>query len=184
VDHAGPEIADRVLRCRKPAGAAVDLHKGVLGDLLGLVVGPQQESSEAYHPDPLSGVQGLEEFVGVRHRTSLASGDSVAPERYLMGDRAHVRSTPRSGSRLSGSTDFVRTSEQSRAAGVVCDSVRKPQMGANRRAPPTERTRLLTAPTQDPVDLVQLLTPEGVRVDHPDFSFKIGRASCRERVDV
>jgi 2-oxoisovalerate dehydrogenase E1 component alpha subunit len=44
----------------------------------------------------------------------------------------------------------------------------------------TDATGPLVRPVSDQPDLVQLLTPEGERVEHPDFSIDIGEAELRE----
>jgi 2-oxoisovalerate dehydrogenase E1 component alpha subunit len=44
----------------------------------------------------------------------------------------------------------------------------------------TDATGPLVRPVSDQPDLVQLLTPEGERVEHPDFSIDIGEAELRD----
>jgi 2-oxoisovalerate dehydrogenase E1 component alpha subunit len=44
----------------------------------------------------------------------------------------------------------------------------------------TNATAPLVRPVSDQPDLVQLLTPEGERVEHPDFSIDIGEAELRD----
>jgi pyruvate dehydrogenase E1 component alpha subunit len=44
----------------------------------------------------------------------------------------------------------------------------------------TDPTAPLVRPVSDQPDLVQLLTPEGERVEHPDFSIDIGAAELRD----
>jgi len=44
----------------------------------------------------------------------------------------------------------------------------------------TNATAPLVRPVSDQPDLVQLLTPEGERVEHPDFSIEIGEAELRD----
>jgi len=44
----------------------------------------------------------------------------------------------------------------------------------------TDATAPLVRPVSDQPDLVQLLTPEGERVEHPDFSIDIGEAELRD----
>jgi pyruvate dehydrogenase E1 component alpha subunit len=44
----------------------------------------------------------------------------------------------------------------------------------------TDVTAPLVRPVSDQPDLVQLLTPEGERVEHPDFSIDIGEAELRD----
>jgi len=47
-------------------------------------------------------------------------------------------------------------------------------------AAPTDATAPLVQPVSDQPDLVQLLTPEGERVEHPDYSIDISEAELRE----
>jgi 2-oxoisovalerate dehydrogenase E1 component alpha subunit len=47
-------------------------------------------------------------------------------------------------------------------------------------AAPTDATAPFVQPVSDQPDLVQLLTPEGERVEHPDYSIDISEAELRE----
>jgi 2-oxoisovalerate dehydrogenase E1 component alpha subunit len=52
--------------------------------------------------------------------------------------------------------------------------------GASAGAAPMAAPATLTHPVSDQPDLVQLLTPEGERVEHPDYAIDLSEAELQE----